>query len=274
MQILGPLRSWFLPNLDAKMALPRSSNIIPKTPDSSQIIAMRCQCPSHPPLFSIFLFRLVSNSKIPSQDVSQSAQKKRHHMKNIMIRPSAPKGPYCFSMSSQLMRTAARRYFLLSSRSRALRSPIRSRLSPRYSRSSMFLVMTLVTSRNSSAVDAYRDLQLKTLYTRQAEQVFSYSASGVDIVIVPTAHTHWKIEEVLNDHIGKNSVLGEFTHFANVLDLCAVAVPAGTYPLSELSGNAEEEGVLPFSVTFLGGSRLDAEMLEIARRFEEGIKTV
>jgi hypothetical protein len=39
-----------------------------------------------------------------------------------------------------------------------------------------------------------------------------------------------------------------------------------------LSGK-NEEGVLPFSVTFLSGSRLDAEMLEIARRFEESMKT-
>jgi Asp-tRNA(Asn)/Glu-tRNA(Gln) amidotransferase A subunit family amidase len=76
---------------------------------------------------------------------------------------------------------------------------------------------------------------------------------------------------VLADPIKKNSVLGEFTHCGNVLDLCGVAVPAGTYPVSELSGK-EDQGVLPFSVTFLSGSRLDAEMLEIARRFEMSMK--
>jgi hypothetical protein len=38
-----------------------------------------------------------------------------------------------------------------------------------------------------------------------------------------------------------------------------------------LSGK-EEDGSLPFSVTFLSGSRLDAEMLEIARRFEVSMK--
>lgn len=55
----------------------------------------------------------------------------------------------CFSSSSQLMRTAAFLYFRLSSRNRLDMSPMRSRLSPRYSRSSMFLVMTLVTSLSS-----------------------------------------------------------------------------------------------------------------------------
>jgi allophanate hydrolase len=132
-------------------------------------------------------------------------------------------------------------------------------------------LMDTVVARKSSAVDAYRDLQAKALYTRQAEQVFAYSATGVDVVIVPTTPTHWTIEEVLADPIKKNSVLGEFTHCGNVLDLCGVAVPAGTYPVSELSGK-EDQGVLPFSVTFLSGSRLDAEMLEIARRFEMSMK--
>ncbi|OAL49418.1 amidase signature enzyme [Pyrenochaeta sp. DS3sAY3a] len=134
-------------------------------------------------------------------------------------------------------------------------------------------LMDAVVNRKSSAVDAYRDLQAKVLYTRQAEQVFAYAGSGVDVVVVPTAPTHWRINEVLADPIKKNSVLGEFTHFGNVLDLCGAAVPAGMYPVSELSGKDEDEGSLPFSVTFLGGSRLDAEMLEIARRFEEGVKT-
>jgi allophanate hydrolase len=132
-------------------------------------------------------------------------------------------------------------------------------------------LMDAVVARKSSAVDVYRDLQAQALYTRQAEKVFAYSASGVDVVVVPTTPTHWKIDEVLADPIKKNSILGEFTHCGNVLDLCGVAVPAGTYPVKELSGKEDDGGVLPFSVTFLSGSRLDAEMLEIARRFEEGM---
>lgn len=78
------------------------------------------------------------------------SQKKRQMMKIKMINPSPAKGPYCFSISSQLILTAAFLYFLLSSRRRPLISPILSRLSPRYNRSSMFFVMTLVTSFSSS----------------------------------------------------------------------------------------------------------------------------
>jgi len=65
-----------------------------------------------------------------------------------------------------------------------------------------------VVARQSTAVQAYRDLQDKALYTRQAEHVFEYSAKGVDVVVVPTTPTHWTIEQVLADPIGKNSVLG------------------------------------------------------------------
>lgn len=56
----------------------------------------------------------------------------------------------CLITNSQFIRTAALRYFRLSSRNRPDSSPIRSRLSPRYRRSSMFLVMIFATSRNSS----------------------------------------------------------------------------------------------------------------------------
>jgi hypothetical protein len=58
--------------------------------------------------------------------------------------------PTCFINNSQLIRTAALRYFILSSLNRPDISPMRSRLSPRYSKSSIFFVMTLVTSRSSS----------------------------------------------------------------------------------------------------------------------------
>ena len=129
-----------------------------------------------------------------------------------------------------------------------------------------------VIARQSSAVQAYRDLQAKALYTRRAEKIFAYDASGIDVIVVPTAPTHWTVEEVLADPIATNSVLGEFSHFGNVLDLCAVAVPAGTCPVAEFTGRSDAEGVLPFSITFLGGSRMDGETLEIARRFEALLK--
>ncbi|GME42108.1 Amidase [Neofusicoccum parvum] len=132
-------------------------------------------------------------------------------------------------------------------------------------------VMDEVVARQSTAIQAYRDQQAKALYTRRAEEIFSAGANGVDVIVTPTAPAHWTIEEVLADPIKKNSALGEYTHAANVLDLCAVSVPAGLYPLDELLGTEGNEGRLPFGVQFMGGSRMDAELLEIARRFEQSL---
>ena len=126
-------------------------------------------------------------------------------------------------------------------------------------------IFSAVVARGSTAVDAYRDLQAKALLTRQAEQVFE---KGVDVLVVPTAPTHWTVEEVLERPIERNSLLGEFTHCGNVLDLCAVAVPAGLYTVGEARGGVHDNGELPFSVTFLGGATMDAEVLEIAHWFD------
>ena len=41
-------------------------------------------------------------------------------------------------------------------------------------------LMDAVAARQSTAVQAYRDLQAKALYTRQAEEVFAYATTGID----------------------------------------------------------------------------------------------
>src|SRR5882757_700126 len=51
---------------------------------------------------------------------------------------------------------------------------------------------------------------------------------GVDALVVPTAPTHPRIDEVAADPVGGNSRMGTYTNFCNLFDLCAVAVPAGT----------------------------------------------
>jgi Asp-tRNA(Asn)/Glu-tRNA(Gln) amidotransferase A subunit family amidase len=75
---------------------------------------------------------------------------------------------------------------------------------------------------------------------------------------------------MLADPIAKNSTLGTFTQFANVLDLTGLAVPAGTYGEGELSGDGGL-GRLPFGITLLGGRQTDAEVLEIGRRFGDAM---
>ena len=121
-----------------------------------------------------------------------------------------------------------------------------------------------VAARQSTAVQLFRELQAKALYSRQATSQFaSADRLGIDVLIVPTAPEHPTIKDMLADPIGLNAKMGVFTHFANVLDMCGIAVPASTYQEGQTGPQ------LPFSVTFLGSRCSDSEMLGIAGRFQK-----
>jgi allophanate hydrolase len=74
-----------------------------------------------------------------------------------------------------------------------------------------------------SAVDAfaagYRLAELK----REAESMWA----TVDVLLLPTAGTCFTVVEVLREPIRRNTELGYYTNFVNLLDLCATAAPAG-----------------------------------------------
>jgi Asp-tRNA(Asn)/Glu-tRNA(Gln) amidotransferase A subunit family amidase len=121
-----------------------------------------------------------------------------------------------------------------------------------------------VVARQSSAVQLFRELQAKALYTRQATSQFaSAKGPGIDVLVVPTAPEHPTIREMLANPIRLNAKLGTFTHFGNVLDMCGVAVPSSTYQVRE------DGPRLPFSVTLLGCRCSDSEVLAIASRYQE-----
>jgi allophanate hydrolase len=82
------------------------------------------------------------------------------------------------------------------------------------------------------------------------------TAVGADSLILPTAPFHPTLAEVAEDPIGVNSRLGRYTTFVNLLDLCAVAVPAGT---------VED---LPFGVSLIGPAWSELVQIDLARRLE------
>lgn len=79
--------------------------------------------------------------------------------------------------------------------------------------------------------------------------------------------------------MAKNSALGDFAHFVNVVDLCAIALPIATYPAALLSRQKvepatteAEHAMLPFGVTLLGPRFADEEVLDFGERIMEAVK--
>lgn len=80
----------------------------------------------------------------------------------------------------------------------------------------------------------------------------------VDLMMVPTAPRPVTLEEMTADPIGKNSLLGRYTNFVNLLDLCALAVPASLAPDGTAAG-----------VTLIAGAGQDALLAGIGSALHE-----
>jgi allophanate hydrolase len=78
----------------------------------------------------------------------------------------------------------------------------------------------------------------------------------VDFLLLPTVPNIFRIAEVENDPVALNSQLGLFTNFLNLLDLAAVAAPAGFRP----------DG-LPCGITFVGQAFSDQLLLGLAASY-------
>ncbi len=106
--------------------------------------------------------------------------------------------------------------------------------------------------RNASAADAFRAQYRLMELRRAAERAWA----SMDVLVTPTAGTIYRIDAVEAEPIRLNSNLGYYTNFVNLLDLAAVAVPAGF----------RSDG-LPFGVTLVGRAVTDTRLLALADRF-------
>jgi allophanate hydrolase len=79
----------------------------------------------------------------------------------------------------------------------------------------------------------------------------------IDAMIVPTVPFAPTINEVVADPHGVNAALGTYTNFVNLMDLCALALPAG----------ARASGV-PFGVQLIAPAFADAFLCALGGRFE------
>ena len=102
------------------------------------------------------------------------------------------------------------------------------------------------------AADYFADRERLDLLAARA----AAALDGCDALLTPTTTLHPTIAEVRADPVEVNARLGRYTNFANLLDLAALAVPAGT-----VAG-------LPFGIMLTGPAGSDARLAEIAARFD------
>ncbi|MEU5879798.1 allophanate hydrolase [Spirillospora sp. NPDC047279] len=78
----------------------------------------------------------------------------------------------------------------------------------------------------------------------------------IDALLLPVTPGHPTLAAVAADPVGVNARLGTYTNFVNLLDLCAVAVPAG-----------ERADGLPFGVQLIAPAFADRPLLDLAARW-------
>lgn len=109
---------------------------------------------------------------------------------------------------------------------------------------------------NYSAIDTFN-----AAYQVEALRRETYAAwNSIDVMVLPTAPRTYTIKEIEEAPIERNSHLGHYTNFVNLLDLSAVAVPAGIRP----------DG-LPFGVSLIGQAFQDAALLILGDRLHRSL---
>ncbi|WP_435205262.1 allophanate hydrolase [Micromonospora sp. bgisy143] len=113
----------------------------------------------------------------------------------------------------------------------------------------------LETGRRYDAVDAFRGKHRLRELRAQVDRLWQ----DVDVLVVPTVGTTFTLDEIAEDPIGRNAVLGRYTQFANLLDLAAVTVPNGFTATGR-----------PASLTLLGPAFSDTTLARLAAALTTG----
>ena len=111
----------------------------------------------------------------------------------------------------------------------------------------------LLAGERYNAVDAFIAQDRLQQLKRTTESVWD----KIDVLALPTAPTIYTIADVLAKPIERNAALGYYTNFVNLLDLCALAVPAGMRP----------DG-LPVGITLIAPAFQEHALSALGARFE------
>lgn len=115
------------------------------------------------------------------------------------------------------------------------------------------VVRGIVNGANAfSAADAF-DAEYKRMdYARKASALWA----EIDALFLPTTPTIYRIAELLAEPVALNSNLGFYTNFVNLLDMAAIAIPAGF-----------RENGTGFGVTLVGPAWADEYLLSLAEKY-------
>jgi allophanate hydrolase len=103
-----------------------------------------------------------------------------------------------------------------------------------------------------SATDTFRSMyQLEALKQKAAEQW-----SCMDVLLLPTTGTIYTHDAIAADPVRLNTNLGFYTNFVNLMDLAAIAVPAGFRPNG-----------LPFGVSLIAPAFSDEALLSLGGQY-------
>lgn len=107
-----------------------------------------------------------------------------------------------------------------------------------------------------AATDAFEGIYALANLVRQAAEQWRH----MDLMLLPTTGTTYTHEAVAAEPVRLNSNLGYYTNFVNLMDLAAIAIPAG------FRGASSRNGGLPFGVTLMGPAFSDRALLHLADR--------
>jgi allophanate hydrolase len=110
-----------------------------------------------------------------------------------------------------------------------------------------------------SAVDAFQaSYRLGELRSAAAREW-----CRMDVLVTPTTGTIYTRTAVAQEPVALNTNLGFYTNFVNLMDLAAVAVPAGFRPNG-----------LPFGISLVGPAFSDEALLTLADRFHRKLPEI
>lgn len=110
----------------------------------------------------------------------------------------------------------------------------------------------IASGRNYNAADVFAAQARLRALGQQAEAMWD----RIDVLLLPTAPTHYTLPAMQADPVTLNRNLGAYTNFVNLLDYAAISVPS-----------AIRSDGLPFGITLVGPCGSDWRLAELGQRY-------